>query len=702
MLSGVSCGQAVQGFNGVAPPSAPASPSTGALSATSIAFSAASAASVPVGSSLPWVQAITLTNTGGGSLSISSLPFSGTNASDFSTATANYLGQTTSCTTSTVLTANQSCNLVITFTPGGNGARSGTLTINSSASNTPQTIALTGTGVAGTGIAACGSLSAATNYFLTADVSAAGTCFSAGNGSLLNLNGHTATYGTANQGSAVFGVNLSTNNSGFKMFNGTLSQGAGTLANGSHVVNGLNVVLNGGGPVIFGVNSTWNAPQSLFLLVDLAGSQTDSSAFIHDNALTNQNSTPCGAVNCRDQLQSAIMHWTESKSGNANPPQIYSNTITGGPQGGIASNFPGTAIFSNKINPGSASTSITNDFGLWCWNACNYHDNTISSPVQSFSNNRGIQISNADGAGNDGALVVNNQVTARENANNAEYGGCELGGTYGLQWDDNPTGTTSATGNGITALADQCPAGALRLTDQRTTTGTSTSNTYKAQRVAPGSVGHAYGIELDQDTAGVQQNFVSTNDFFTADTAILLIDVDGCGTSGGVDLFANSTLNKGINPEAGWHTVIDQAGPFTNPASTHCTAVHFRDAIFGSGVSPTDAIVPAQDANHIAVSVFWDWTQTINCTKASGPACNGASVTFTDTLSNTYTGTTNSSGAAAVVVTQYRNNNDTTPNATENRNPYGLSISLAGCTTNTQSGLTISAPATRSIVLAGC
>jgi len=84
------------------------------------------------------VKKFTLTNIAGGTVSIGSVAITGTNAGDF-TKTA------TTCTST--LAANKSCTVSVTFTPGALGARSATLVITDAASNSPQQIALSGTGV---------------------------------------------------------------------------------------------------------------------------------------------------------------------------------------------------------------------------------------------------------------------------------------------------------------------------------------------------------------------------------------------------------------------------------------------------------------------------------------------------------------------------------------------------------------------------
>jgi Domain of unknown function DUF11/Putative binding domain, N-terminal len=84
----------------------------------------------------------TLTNTStSNSLSITGITITGTNAADFKVTTGSGACGTT-------LAANTSCPIYITFTPGTTAAESATLNVADNATGSPQTAALTGTGVA--------------------------------------------------------------------------------------------------------------------------------------------------------------------------------------------------------------------------------------------------------------------------------------------------------------------------------------------------------------------------------------------------------------------------------------------------------------------------------------------------------------------------------------------------------------------------
>jgi hypothetical protein len=83
-------------------------------------------------------QTATLMNNQNVTLNISSIGFTGTNSADFA--------QTNTCGSS--LAAGANCTISVTFTPGALGSRSATLTVTDDAGNSPQTISVSGTGVA--------------------------------------------------------------------------------------------------------------------------------------------------------------------------------------------------------------------------------------------------------------------------------------------------------------------------------------------------------------------------------------------------------------------------------------------------------------------------------------------------------------------------------------------------------------------------
>src|SRR5580704_10102982 len=115
--------------------------------------------STPVGTGTAW-QTFTLSNSGSSAVSISNVTVSGP------------FVVSSNCGSS--VAANGSCPIYVYFYPTASGPASGTLTVTDSATNSPQTSALSGTGGSGggsctttpsapTGLAASGTTSSGTN-----------------------------------------------------------------------------------------------------------------------------------------------------------------------------------------------------------------------------------------------------------------------------------------------------------------------------------------------------------------------------------------------------------------------------------------------------------------------------------------------------------------------------------------------------------
>ena len=85
-------------------------------------------------------KTVTLTNSGTAALTITSISVTGTNAGDFA--------QTNTCPISpSTLAAGANCTISVTFTPSASGARSGAVSMSDNAAGSPQSVALSGTGV---------------------------------------------------------------------------------------------------------------------------------------------------------------------------------------------------------------------------------------------------------------------------------------------------------------------------------------------------------------------------------------------------------------------------------------------------------------------------------------------------------------------------------------------------------------------------
>jgi hypothetical protein len=107
--------------------------STGGSPAVTLSATTLSFRKTPIGQTSP-AKSITLTNTGSGTLHFTNIGITG----DFAIS---------SNTCGTQVSAGGSCVVTMTFSPTAKGARKGTLSFNDDAAGSPQTVALSGTGM---------------------------------------------------------------------------------------------------------------------------------------------------------------------------------------------------------------------------------------------------------------------------------------------------------------------------------------------------------------------------------------------------------------------------------------------------------------------------------------------------------------------------------------------------------------------------
>jgi hypothetical protein len=109
---------------------------TGGSGAVTLSPTSETWGAVVIGKTAPGKN-ITLTNSGTGTLSIGSIAVSG----DFALVTSSKPCGAT-------LAAGKNCKIEVNYTPTATGTRTGAVTITDSANNSPQTVPLTGTGIA--------------------------------------------------------------------------------------------------------------------------------------------------------------------------------------------------------------------------------------------------------------------------------------------------------------------------------------------------------------------------------------------------------------------------------------------------------------------------------------------------------------------------------------------------------------------------
>lgn len=592
--------------------------------------------------------------------------------------------------------------------------------------------------VTGTSLTACGNISAAGSYVLSNNVTGNGTCFNVlANNITVNLNGKTVTYGNATQTKIVAGffgiacyetlwtggsVDTTTSacSSGgtfqnFTVYGGTITQGAGTLVQDSNPIfmdsffsgNGSTV----SGPIVHDNTVTWSCGNCLGISTNYGNNSVAGGANIHNNTFNNNKTGPsCAVVSCRSSLQGSSFIIGNAVATTV-APQIYGNTVIGGPQGGFMTDALNASITGNgPVNPGAAGVEYSNNFGIYAW-ACGQTvtGNTIgTNPPIGNQDARGISIDLVEfGSGCSGNTTVSgNTVNVIGYANNAEYGGCALGGTYGIQIDDGGM-NTSISSNTVNAFSKACPSSGLRLT-QIAAGNTSSGNTYSAHLMSgatltPSSATPVTGAYIDgQPSFPV---FTSTGDTFLGDFSAIAVDSNGCGPM----YFNSPTIGSGSNP-TGFVTFS-----YWNNSGTGntCTGLHYVDPTFTGSASAADTNMKiGNNAPYELAQYFIQWTYSGQVTGfVSGSPVSGATVVVkassgagSGTECSTTTGATGLfSCTTTTAITQFdMKNSASVAQINTSHNPHSVVVSKSGCTTNT-SALTITSTTTGvGIVLGGC
>lgn len=521
-----------------------------------------------------------------------------------------------------------------------------------------------------------------TKYVLQRDVTSSGTCFSIQADDItLDLNGHSVTYGAGKPKAAAFGV------LGIACWDGMLKSGRGNgnpcggSFNGLTILNGritqspgmapfsdaIHLGQGGGDRLhVYNVELTVEGDSAIPILVDSAG----AGSLIHNNIIHNNVRT----IQSRHQLHGMSIKFDESV-GLSPGQKVYENKIFGGAQGGILLTTAGSVAQGNEIH---TNGRYTNDFAIYVWgNRQQVYGNVIDA-----ISGRGIQIAggavgiNGQGKGGKNSAAHDNKVRVIELKQNCEYGegastchGCQVGGAYGIQFDDNPQGDASFN-NTVLARADECDAAALRVTDSQVPQNESHDDSFAALRVHPDSPGKAFAW----DNAGARA-FAVRNSAFVGDTASYHVDWDGAQN----EICLSCTFGKGNgNPSSKYVTFSFQNGG-TNPVK----AIHFRDAKFenDAGKNSTDMKPILSNGDWPGSSEYFiDWTVTILVQDSRHGPTAGATVTLTDALGHiAYQSKTDKDGKLSTPLNEFRMYNTSTQVVKETHAPYQATVSKSGC-----------------------
>lgn len=448
-------------------------------------------------------------------------------------------------------------------------------------------------------------------------------------------------------------------------------------------------------------------------------------------------------LNSRPEAHAAIWSGNLSSGNSANTVQY--NTVVGSPQNGIAvgvggTETTGTVVKYNDINQGyyqcttppcTASSSglkmYSNDYGLGgCASAGEISYNYIHSVV-----GRGIGC--IYGSDQNNETVHDNYVNSAELAVNGEYGsngtvnggswvgGCEIQGSRGFESKASPA--MQIYGNTFIQNVSQCGSVGIKFVEfpctditcpsTATHTFTAHDNTIQMNNssgsstlVTPQEVS-CFGFDTAQGNYSNYFTSAFINNTCTTDGDFAVT----IGYNPG-DYFSFYSSNYTI----GSHPLSSGCGGSSGSSCGHMMhwqgqttpppdelGFIFRDITFGNGATANfagDTGTPTARAGTV------QWTQKVYARGANnGLYIQGATVTYTDTLSNTYGPcTTDTTGSCNVVVNQFKaaspSGNSTITNT--NYNNYSLSVAASGCTANNSSGLNITSTNTTTVTLAGC
>ncbi len=529
----------------------------------------------------------------------------------------------------------------------------------------------------------CGLLSSAGGrYILEQDVSSPGTCFSVQADNItLDLNNHTLTYGTGVPKTAAFGI------LGIACWDTALSNGVangnpcGGSFNGFTVMNGSIVQTIGMAPfsdaihlgqgggnrlVVHEVEFKVDGESAIPIFTIFSG----AGSLIYRNAIHND----VRAVKNRHQLQGMSVKF-EGSRGLSPGQSVHDNQIVGGAQGGIILETPGAIAYGNKIRQNG---HYSNDFSIYLWGD---NQEAYENEINVISG-RGIQIAggaiNAGGTGKGGKHSVArenkiNVIELKQNCDYSEAGNacnvCQPGGTYGIQFDDNPQGSVSLK-NEVLARADECDASALRVTDSELRQNESHDDSFTAARLRSNSQGKAYGWDNSGPTG-----FTARDDSFIADTASYHVSWDGAQN----ETCISCTFVKGTaNPSPNYVTFS-----FQNGGNKVVHNIHFQDSKFlgGAKKESTDMRPILSNGDWPGPSEYFvDWTVTLFVQDQLRRPVPAADISIRDALGHAaYQGKTNQTGNVSVPLTEFRIYNTSTQVRQEFHTPYIVTISKKGC-----------------------
>jgi Putative Ig domain len=653
---------------------------------------------------------------GSGSLTLASpyYTLAGPNASDFAVTTSG------TCANGSAVASGSYCTLVIRFTPtqASGTNESATLTIGSDAQNGSQSLGLSGTSATVTQVSGCQSLNGNTNYQLISNVAASGSCFTVGQSSTdINLNGFTVSYCNSSSSSYVGGVFMDNNGvQSTTVHNGTINEGSGNCSGlvGPGYGSGAVVASSAGssstsvGTSLFNLNISvgTNIGSAKVLLEENGGDGSSLGTMVHDVIYNDYDTKSCGSVGCRDQDQGYPV--VIDQSGHAGPTQFYNVIGTGGTQGGVVTTAANSKLTNNLVAPGNATSTLTNGFAFQDWGTNVQVENNLiagTGPGGSCLSCRGVQVSSVNGQAVSGSLIQNNVFYTTNLANDVEYGGCQIDGSYGIQI--NTAGASQDLSNNtffnnkVYVTSSVCPGFGFSWSGATAANGPNNtkSNTFSCSLAAGYTTGPCAGIRLDanQYNPGIAA-VVGTGDTYIGDTSAIYIWYDGTPTW----TCHQCTFSKGANPISNW-VMLDYDGGYQSGQSSGPMYLVDPNFINGATKGSNNLAQWASNNSGLTFSYTVQWTYTVTVKGASsGNVISGATVTATDTQgTQECSGVTNASGQLACTLTDTKYGASGGNYTTTSANPFSVKISASGCTAATNNR-TILSTTSETVSLPGC
>jgi len=554
---------------------------------------------------------------------------------------------------------------------GGGVVQTGSLTLNC---NNGQTHVIQiwsskfDSAITPTAVSAAGTLSTDNaTYVLQNDLDESGTVFSiAGDHVSLDLNGHTIKYGSGGA-SGVHGVTVTSKGLGFHVYNGTIEQSGYATASSAGTSNHpVNITNQNGAQEVEVSNLTINVDGNNARAVEQY--QSPRSIWVHDNTINSKVDT----ITSRHSFDGVMINVHQTNA--TRMPRVNGNVVSGSMQGAIYCAYQSghtNQIYNNTITMNSV---FVNDFAIICGEGSDTFGNTIDS---SAGSSRGIRPHR-------NCHIYDNTVTVRSQAQYPEYSGCQLSGTYAIQFE-NESGYyiygTRTYNNTFTAYADECGASALRITGdvgipssdnkifrnvfkslwqsgatKRAQTGNQVDAPFAVSLASEGS-GIGYEITNNEFEYAAGFMWVGYSGFEDLRITNSVIEVSADPSTSPVLVFKRMTTGK---PNYGGHEFIDNT----------LTGNNYSDATFEE-----------------TGSIDWinGWTLTVVVTSDGSTPISGATVVIDDAdaleVSNQ---TTPANGTVTAELTEnaYSGVSSLTTDA---KTPHDLTITAGGYTTRTPS-----------------